>query len=367
MPMTLPSDSPAHTPVSGHLLSSPSAADKYGVQARALQTWIGVAPGNGPGASPETLSEFVAEWLPVIRASIRPSTWESYRANLANHVLSRLGGVALGDLGPTDLNRLYLELLSSGRADGSGGLSAKTVHYVHTIVHRVLRDAVRWGRLERNPASLCDPPRQVRPEISPWGEEEAKRFLLAVRDDPLYALYVLAITTGLRRGELLGLTWGALDLPRGRLFVGQSLVVVNYSLELSSPKTRRSRRSVALDEGTVAALAEHRSRRKQATHVLAASRSDSGLVFTRADGSPVHPHSVSQGFDRRIKRLGLPRIRFHDLRHTSATLALSAGIHPKVVSERLGHASVTITLDTYSHVVPSLQEEAAAKIGALVL
>ncbi|MDQ3533669.1 MAG: site-specific integrase, partial [Actinomycetota bacterium] len=323
--------------------------------------------GNDQRPSAETLSAFVAEWLPVIRASIRPSTWESYRANLANHVLSRLGGAGLGDLGPTDLNRLYLELLSCGRADGTGGLSAKTVHYVHTIVHRMLRDAVRWGRIERNPASLCDPPRQVRPEISPWGEDEAKRFLLAVKDDPLYALYVLAITTGLRRGELLGLTWASIDLPRARLFVGQSLVVVNYSLELSSPKTRRSRRSVALDEGTVAALTAHRSQSQQAGPGYPGSGRNSGLVFTRDDGSPVHPHSVSQGFDRRIRRLDLPRIRFHDLRHTSATLALSAGIHPKVVSERLGHASVTITLDTYSHVVPTLQEEAAAKIGALVL
>jgi integrase len=246
----------------------------------------------------------------------------------------------------------------SGRSDGRGGLSPKTVHYIHTILHRALRDAVRWGRAERNPAALCDPPRQERPEITPWGEEEAKRFLVGVRDDPLYALYVLAITTGLRRGELLGLTWSSVDLPRAQLFVSQSLVAVNYALELSSPKTRRSRRVVALDQGTVTVLAEHRA------HTFCVrpdngSQMESGLLFTRTDGSPIHPHSVSQGFERRIRRLGLPRIRFHDLRHTSATLALSAGIHPKVVSERLRHASVMITLDTYSHVVPTLQEEAA--------
>ena len=318
-------------------------------------------------ARSQTLAEFVADWLPTVRIALRPSTWESYRCNLTHHVLPRLGDVALNRLAPLHLNRLYAELLASGRVDGSGGLSHKTVHYVHTIVHRCLGDALRWGLIDNNPGELCAPPRQVRPEVSAWDAHEAKRFLCGVRQDRLYALYVVALTTGMRRGELLGLSWDSVDLDQRRLFVRQTLIAINYTLELSSPKTKRSRRPITLDDATTFALVEHRARQDQERAQSASAYRDRGLVFAKQNGEPMHPHSVSQGFDRRVKRLGLPRIRFHDLRHTSASLALAAGVHPKAVSERLGHASVTITLDTYSHVVPTLQHEAAAKIAALVL
>ena len=216
-----------------------------------------------------------------------------------------------------------------------------------------------------NPAEACDPPRQGHPEVNTWSPEDARRFLSLVRNDRLYALYLVAITTGMRRGELLAMTWNSVDLEARRLFVRASLVTTNYQLHLSTPKTRRSRRAIVLDPATAAALKEHR-RAHGLERQDATSYNDRDLVFARPDGDFLHPHSVSQGFTRLLKRHELPRIRFHDLRHTSATLALAAGIHPKVVSERLGHSSVSFTLDTYSHVVPTLQEEAAGKIADLL-
>ena len=198
-----------------------------------LSTMSGPEPNERPGtlsrsrgvleveARSQTLAEFVADWLPTVRIALRPSTWESYRCNLTHHVLPRLGDIALNRLAPLHLNRLYAELLASGRVDGSGGLSHKTVHYVHTIVHRCLGDAMRWGLIDNNPAELCAPPRQVRPEVSAWDAHEAKRFLCGVRQDRLYALYVVALTTGMRRGELLGLSWDSVDLDQRRLFVRQ--------------------------------------------------------------------------------------------------------------------------------------------------
>jgi len=302
-------------------------------------------------APAQSLACFVSEWLPAVRPSLKPSTWDSYRSNLIHHVLPRLGEIPLTEIGPTDLTRLYVELLASGRVDGTGGLSQKTVHYIHTIVHRTLRDAIRWGQLDRNAAELCDPPRQLHPEVTAWGEPEVRAFLAGMRTERLYALYLLALTTGMRRGELLGLSWDSVDVASRRLFVRHSLIAVNYTVQLSSPKTRRSRRAISLDVGTLEALAAHRVRQDHERATCDRPHEHSGLVFTRVNGAPLHPHSVSQGFERRARRLGLPRIRFHDLRHTSASLALAAGIHPKVVSERLGHASVMITLDTYSHVV----------------
>ena len=220
------------------------------------------------------------------------------------------------------------------------------------------------GASSSNPAELISPPRYARPEINVWSPEDVRRFLSAIRQERLYPLYLLALTTGMRRGELLALSWDRVDLGARCLYVTRSLIALNYKLELSETKTRKGRRRVALDDHSVAALEERRS--------LSRSKKKrppggSQLVFATPEGYPLHPHSVSQGFDRLVKRHGLSRIRFHDLRHTSASLALAAGVHPKVVSERLGHASVTITLDTYSHVLPTLQTEAAHRIAALIL
>jgi integrase len=218
----------------------------------------------------------------------------------------------------------------------------------------------------RNPALFAPPPTPRRGELRTWTAEELRQFLDSVRDDRLYAAWRVAALTGMRRGEVLGLRWADLDLDAGWLAVRQTLVVVENHFEISEPKTTRGHRQLALDPETIMALRSHR--KNQAAERLAAGPAwtTSALVFTRQDGTPLHPEHVRRLFDRHLQRAGLPRIRFHDLRHTHATLALQAGVHPKVVSERLGHTTVAMTLDVYSHAIPAMQQEAATIVADLL-
>jgi integrase len=199
-----------------------------------------------------------------------------------------------------------------------------------------------------------------------WSARQLDDFLAHVRDDRLYAAWRGAAMTGLRRGELLGLDWDAVDLDAGRLAITRTLIEGKGAPRFSEPKTKRGRRSVALDAGTVEALREHRERQLDERLAWGAAYRDHGLVFCREDGTPIWPRTFSRFFDHHVRDAGLPKIRLHDLRHTHATLALEAGVHPKVVQERLGHATIAITLDTYSHAIPAMQEDAAAKIAALL-
>ena len=202
--------------------------------------------------------------------------------------------------------------------------------------------------------------------MSVWTAPQVREFLEHVRDDRLGPLFLLASTTGLRRGELLGLQWVDLNLQARRLSVRRSRVSVGYAVSISEPKTRRGIRQIAVDDVTVKVLRDYRMRQLEERIAWGPAWHDSGFVFTKEDGRPLHPDHVSKRFDRVVRSSGLPRIRFHDLRHTYATLALQADVHPKVVSERLGHANISITLDTYSHAIPALDEEAARRVAELV-
>ena len=199
-----------------------------------------------------------------------------------------------------------------------------------------------------------------------WTQQEAQRFLVSVADDRLYALWTVLLATGLRRGEALGLRWDDVDLDRRRLSIQRAVTVVDYEIVLSEPKTARGRRSVSIDPTTAAVLAAHRKRQREERLAWGPAWQDSGYVFTTEDGQILHPQRVTLIFKRLAQNAGLPPIRLHDLRHTAATLALTAGIHPKVVSERLGHATIGITLDTYSHVGETLQDEAATRVAGLI-
>jgi integrase len=319
----------------------------------------------------QTLTDFVTtEWLPAIKATVRHSTWDSYRRNLQNHVLPDLGEIRLAKLTPAQLNALYGRLLENGHKAGGKGLSPKTVRYIHTTVHRALRDAVRWGKLARNPAGLADPPspRAAQgPEMKAWTAAEARAFLRHVERDRLHACYFLALTTGMRRGELLGLRWSDVDLDGARLSIRQTLVSVGYEMRFSQPKTDRSRRSLSLDPATVTALQGHRESQQAERHAWGPAWSDSGLVFSREDGTLLHPQLLTDAFDRHVKTSGLPRIRLHDLRHTYATLALDSGMKPWDLSDRLGHSSVAFTLNIYRHAIKPTQDEAAAAAAAFIL
>jgi integrase len=200
-----------------------------------------------------------------------------------------------------------------------------------------------------------------------WTAEQVRQFLSRVADSPYRVAWIVLLATGIRRGELLGLRWSDLDLDAGRLQVRRSLVSVGYELHVSEPKTDRGRRSIALDASSVAALRQHRKRQLEQRVALGLGRpGPESLVIARPDGSPVHPDRLTKLFEAATKAAGLPRIRLHDLRHTHASLALAGGVHPKVVSERLGHASIAITLDTYSHAIPQLDQAAAETVGALI-
>jgi integrase len=313
-----------------------------------------------------TVAEFVEHWLESVAPSLRDSTASSYRQVCRTWILPHLGRVRLASLTPGHLNQLYAALAKDGGRKGKP-LSVRSVRYTHTIIGKALGDAVAWGLLARNPASSAKPPRAVRTDMAVWDVTQVKTFLAAVTGDRLYALWLLLITTGLRRGEAAGLRWEDIDLDARRLAVRRALISVEYKVRVSEPKTARGRRTVALDDLTVDALRAHQDRQTKDIEAGGELVERTGYVFVREDGHPYHPERISQMFVELTKKAELPPIRLHDLRHTAATMALAAGVHPKVVQERLGHANINITLDTYSHVVEGMQDEAAAKVAGLLV
>ena len=311
------------------------------------------------------------EWLPASAARVRATTLDSYRDLVVRHVVPVLGTVPLVELTPARITAFYGQLLSAGRSRGAGGLSPRTVRYVHGILRKALADAVAWRYLAHNPCDGAIPPSAAAakaPEMKTWSGEQLREFLQATRDDRDYIAWHLAATCGLRRGEVCGLRWNdvRLEADPPALAVRQQLVESLYTVSFAPPKTARGRRVVVLDPVTVAALRAHRKRQAAERLAVGPAYTDNDLVVARVDGSPVQPSNLGQHFQRLVQRSGLPRIRFHDLRHTHATLALSAGVHPKIVSERLGHASTSFTLDIYSHSTPSMQEHAAHAIASLL-
>jgi integrase len=337
---------------------------------RAAQVWLTEQTGRldrGEYIAPAkvTYGEFLATWLPGIRGTVRPSTYESYERMIRVHALPRLGGVPLQRLGPEDLNRAY--------ADLGGHLSPRSVQYVHVIVHRSLRDAVRWGKVARNAADMADPPKVTgRREMTTWTAEELGQFLDSIKDDPLRVPVLVLATTGMRRGEGLGLRWTDVDLDRGQVTVRQTLSAPRnpetgrHVLMFLPPKTDAGKRVIALDGRTVAALKAHRKAQAGIRLLAGPGYQDQGLVFTEPNGNPIHPDHFRQRFGARVRRAGLPMIRVHDLRHTFATLAFQAGVPAKVVQGRLGHSKVSITLDTYTHAIPAMDQDAAETVAARI-
>ena len=314
-----------------------------------------------------TVGEFFEQWFAGHAPTLKPSTAKSYGEVLRWYVRPRIGRVKLVDLNALVIRSLYADLLARGAMRGGGPLSAGTIDIVHGVLRKALNDAVLWGLLARSPLLGVKPPRQDAPEMRAWSPDETRRFLAAVEHDRLYALWVLVLATGMRRGELAGLRWSDVDLDAGVLAVRRSRVTVAYRVHEAEPKTRSSRRTISLDARVVAVLRSHRRRQLEERLAWGQAWIDTGYLFTYEDGSPMHPERISVLFGRLVASTELSKVRFHDLRHTSASLMLAAGVHPKIVSERLGHSSVSITLDLYSHVTVGLQAEAAEKLGAMIL
>jgi integrase len=324
----------------------------------------------------QTVAEFAAEWLAAVEPTVRPATHYSYARNLRLHVLPYLGSAPLAAVDAGSLNGVYATLLVSGRKaprltdrdDAPTGLSPRSVAYVHVIVHKMCRDAVKWGRLSRNPADAADPPRAARrhAQMTTWTAAQLRAFLDGAREDRLHPAWLMLATTGARRGEMLGLRWSDVDLDAATASVAQTLIVVVHEVRFGSPKTAKGSRVIELDPATVAALREHRRVQAAERLLVGSGWRDHGLVFCRVDGSPLHPDRFSARFVDKAQLLGLPPIRLHDLRHTWASLALADGVHPKIVQERLGHANISITLDIYSHVTAGLHSDAANRVAGLI-
>jgi integrase len=336
--------------------------------------------------SKHTVAEFLAEWIEAVRPTVRPSTWASYERNLRIHVVPRIGDYQLQHVDAGIIARLYSGLLADGHRGRrtanedmpppAKGLSPRTVAYIGTILHRAFGDAVAWGRILHNPTDAVKRPKvpSASSTVTAWDADTLGTFLRLSGDykgrgghpDRYYPLWVLLATTGLRRGEALGLRWSDLDLDAGVLSVSQTSITVEHEQMMGTPKTAAGARGVEIDGATVAALREHRLAQVQERLLMGAGFTDQGLVFCLPDGQPYHPERVSREFDRRVQKWGLPHLTLHGLRHTWATLALRAGIHPKVVQERLGHSTIGITLGTYSHVSVGMQAEAAEKVAGLI-
>jgi integrase len=306
----------------------------------------------------ETLGQFMSRWLDTYAATnVTMRTLQGYRAYVERYLYPSIGAVPLQGLTARHIQGVYAGMLEKG-------LSNTTVVQLHRIVKQALSHAVKWGILTRNVADATSPPRIQRKPMEMWDVDTICRFLDAVQGSRFGDFYYLAVLTGLRRSELCGLQWDNVDLVRGRLSVVKTLQrIKGHGLVEGQPKTERSRRSIALDPEAVALL--HAIRGQQVAQQLEAGPiwQNTGYVFTELDGRPVIPDQVTQDFARVIRKLGLPHLTLHGLRHAHATLMLTEGVHLKVVSERLGHSNIAITADTYSHVLPGLQEQAALALG----
>jgi integrase len=321
-----------------------------------------------------TVQAFLEGWLVAMRGKIEDNSLENYEDYARAQVYPRIGHLLLQPLTAGQLRSFYVALADHGRRDGKGGLKPKTVKNIHAFIHRALEDAVDQGLVTRNVASL----KSARPDAVPkaerpvWEPQELRRFLAAMAADRLAALWHLDCTTGLRRSELLGAPWPALDLETGELAIIQRLILVNHRPVIKrGTKTPKSARRIALDPATVAMLKTHRKAQAAERLAWGPAWQDHGLVFCREDGTPLYPNWVTNRFKKLVKdlaaELGLPPLTLHGLRHSYATAGLAAGVPVKVMSERLGHANTAITSDLYQHVLPAMDAAAAVQVADVIL
>ncbi|MFC2063072.1 tyrosine-type recombinase/integrase [Chloroflexota bacterium] len=325
---------------------------------------------NGMYTKPKRISfgALMRQWLSeYVSIHATPRTLESYSSVVNRHIIPSLGAIPLMDLEPQYIQGYYAKALKSGRADGKGGLSARSVLYQHRIIAKALGYAVKMGIAVRNVADVVTPPRVARVTMATLSPKEVNRFLDVAKESVHYVFFSTLLYTGLRRGELLALRWRNLDLDKGSLTVVETgYRLGNGEYVIKEPKTASSRRTISLSPALVELLKKYRIDQELLRIQMGISLDEDDFVFTRYDGTPLYPNAVTHAFQRIIKRAGLKHVRLHDLRHTHATLMLKAGVHPKVVSERLGHSNIGITLDTYSHVLPGIQEAAAERFDKVV-
>jgi integrase len=317
----------------------------------------------------QKVEQFLLHWLEnVHKQSIRSRTYERYEEIVRLHLVPGIGHHQLQKLSPQHLQSFYTKKLEER-------LSTTTVISFHNVLHKALETAVRWNLISRNVCDLVSPPRRKRFEIQPLSVEQVQQLLAATRDHRLEALFLLALATGMRRGELLGLKWQDINFQAEMLQIRRILTRVPTKVKKpqgatyveAEPKTEKGRRSIILPQFVLEALKLHRFRQSEARLKAGVEWQEHDYVFCTSVGTHLHPtRDVLNQLKVLLAKAGLPAIRFHDLRHSSATMLLSMGVHPKIVQEILGHSQISMTLDTYSHVLPTMQKEAMSKLNELL-
>jgi len=303
-----------------------------------------------------TVQIFLEGWLKTYKSSVLPNTIYQYRLTVKNRIIPALGRIKLKDLRPDQIQYFYNACLENG-------VSVRTTLLIHTVLHCALNQALKWGLIGRNPSQSVTRPKNKHKEMKILMADQVGVFLDAAKDTKYEVVYWLAITTGMREGELLGLKWSDLDWENKRLQVQRQVQRVrDVGLVFSEPKTAAGKRLIVLSTTVMVKLSEQKNHQEFIKQFAGYRWKENNLIFTSTVGTPVDWRNMYREFKSILKKADLPDIRFHDLRHTAATLMLQQGIHPKVVQERLGHSNISLTLNTYSHVLPSMQDAAAEKM-----
>ena len=340
--------------------SRKEVADKLKALHRDQVAGINIAPEQ------QTVQQFLEQWLEQsIKLQRRPKTYHSYAQIVRLYLIPHLGQRQLSKLTPEHVQAMQNALLASGGVDQCG-LAPRTVQYVRAVLRKALNQALKWGYVARNAAELVDSPRVEKYKIAPLSQAQAQRLLDAVQGHRLEALYRLTLSLGLREGEVLGLSWDDIDFDQQTLRITGALQRRDGRFQRVEPKTASSVRTLPLPVTLLRMLQAHRIAQHEERALRGEAWKDHGLVFPSNVGTPISPRNLVRHFKTVLKRAGLPETtRFHDLRHSCATLLIAQGVHPRVVMEILGHSQISVTMNTYGHVLPETQREAADKIDAL--
>ena len=298
-----------------------------------------------------------------MRGQVAPRTHERYAELVRYHLVPLFGGLALAKLQPSHISAAYAKALASGRRDGTGGLSPRTTHHLHRVLRQALQQALRWQLLARNPADLVRPPKVEREQMQTLDADETIALIETARGTDMLVPILLGALCGLRRGEATALRWRSVDLDAGTLAVVASTEQTKQGIREKETKSGKGR-SLVLPAILREELRAHRLNQTQALLQVGVRLTGDHHVVARADGQPLQPRSLTHAFVKFIRRHNLPRVRLHDLRHSHATHMLREGVHPKIAQERLGHSSVSVTIDLYSHVLPGMQAEAVSRVDA---
>lgn len=307
-------------------------------------------------ASDMNIREFLDHWISIYKSNIAASTYQRYK-EFNKNITSEIGGLKLSKLKPIHIQNMYKNL--------EDNLSSGTVLKIHRMFHLALKHAVNWQMINNNPTNYVTAPKRNKFEVKVWDADTANSFLENIYGTNLYIPVMLALTTGMREGEIAALKWNNINFKEHFISVTHNFQRVGNNYELKPPKTAKSKRNISMLDLTFKSLKTYRKSQIKNMLKSKTTYSDEGFVCAWDDGRPYRPHYIADMFRSSVKNLGYPVIRFHDLRHTHATILLSKGVNPKIVSERLGHSTVSITLDIYSHVLPNIQKEAVEKLNSI--